>query len=62
MLTFLLTWLGGFIAAYFSYQPGKKGLHGLFMLPGLFAPVIAALILVRGDSLLFGYTESSLLF
>ena len=48
LITFLLTWIGGFIAAYFSYQPGREALQGLFMIPGLFAPFIAALILIRG--------------
>ena len=48
LITFLLTWICGFIAAYFSYQQGRETLQGLFMIPGLFAPFIATLILLRG--------------
>jgi membrane protease YdiL (CAAX protease family) len=48
VITFLLTWICGFIAAYFSYQPGGQTLQVLFMIPGLFAPFIAALIMISG--------------
>jgi hypothetical protein len=48
VITFLLTWICGFIAAYCSYQPGGQTLHVLFMIPGLFAPFIAALIMISG--------------
>lgn len=47
-ITFLLTWVFGFIAAYFSYQKGMEALQGLCMIPGLFAPFIAAMIMVSG--------------
>ena len=47
-ITFLLTWIFGFIAAYFSYQKGMEALQGLSMIPGLFAPFIAAMIMVSG--------------
>ena len=49
-ITFLLTWIFGFIAAYFSYQKGMAALQGLSMIPGLFAPFIAAMIMVSGRS------------
>ena len=35
LITFILTWISGFIAAYFSYQKGMEGIQLLFMLPGL---------------------------
>ncbi len=48
LITFLITWISGFIAAYFSFQKGMEAVQGLFMLPGLFAPFIAVLIMMRG--------------
>lgn len=47
-ITFIITWIAWFIAAFFSYQEGMKGLQMLFMAPGLFAPFIAVLFLMRG--------------
>ncbi len=54
LITFLITWVSWFIAAYFSYQPGQELYQLLFMLPGLFGPFIAALslTLVSGDKAL----------
>ncbi len=46
VITFLITWSAWFIAAYFSYQEGMGGLQALFMMPGLFAPFIAAMIMI----------------
>ncbi len=45
-ITFWITWSTWFIAAYFSYQEGMGGLQALFMMPGLFAPFIAAMIMI----------------
>jgi len=42
LITFLITWISWFIAAWFSYQPGMQGLQLLCMVPGLLAPFIAA--------------------
>jgi membrane protease YdiL (CAAX protease family) len=47
-ITFLGTWLFGFIAAYLSYQKDMQALQFLCMLPGLFAPYIAAMIMLYG--------------
>lgn len=48
LITFLITWISWFIAAYFSYQKGMEGVQLLFMAPGLFAPFIGALIMMSG--------------
>jgi membrane protease YdiL (CAAX protease family) len=48
VITFALTWIPGFISAFFSYQEGMEGVQLFFMIPGLFAPFIAALIMVSG--------------
>ena len=48
-ITFLITWITWFIAAYFSYQLGMGGVQYLFMIPGLFAPFIAVLIMISGS-------------
>jgi uncharacterized protein len=48
VITFLITWITWFIAAYFSYQKGMEGVQLLFMVPGLFAPFIAVLIMMSG--------------
>jgi membrane protease YdiL (CAAX protease family) len=47
-ITFAITWICGFIAAYFSFRPGMQAIQLLFMLPGLFAPTLAVLCLVGG--------------
>jgi membrane protease YdiL (CAAX protease family) len=46
LITFLITWIAWFIAAYFSYQNGMEGIQLLFMVPGLFAPFITVLIML----------------
>ena len=53
VITFLITWSAWFIAAYFSYQEGMEGLQALFMMPGLFAPFIAVLIVIADRELFF---------
>lgn len=45
-ITFLLTWVTWFIAAFFSYQKGMELYQILFMVPGLLAPLIAAVIMI----------------
>jgi uncharacterized protein len=40
LITYLISWVSWFIAAYFSYQ--KMDIHGLFIIPGLVAPAISA--------------------
>jgi len=49
LITFLITWITWFIAAHLSYQEGMEGLQLLFMIPGLFAPFVAALLMVGGS-------------
>ena len=48
LITFLITWISWFIAAWFSYQPDMQGLQLLFMLPGLLAPFIAVGVMISG--------------
>jgi uncharacterized protein len=48
LITFLFTWIPWFISAYFSYQSGMAEYQLLFMIPGLFAPSIAALMMLSG--------------
>ena len=48
LITFLITWISWFIAAWFSYQEGMQGQQLLFMVPGLLAPFIAVLIMIAG--------------
>jgi membrane protease YdiL (CAAX protease family) len=48
LITFLITWISWFIAAYYSYQEGMDGIQLLFMIPGLFAPFITVLIMISG--------------
>ena len=49
VITFLLTWIPGFIAAYLSYQKGMEGFQLPFMLAGLLAPFMAAMIMIYGS-------------
>jgi len=46
LITFLITWISWFVAAWFSYQKGMAGLQILIMVPGLFAPFIAVLVML----------------
>jgi uncharacterized protein len=48
LITFLITWITGFLAAYFSYQEGMEGIQFLVMMPGMFAPLISVLIIISG--------------
>jgi uncharacterized protein len=48
LIVFLITWITGFIAAYFSYQQGMQGVQLLFMLPGMLSPFITVLIMTGG--------------
>ena len=48
LFVFVITWASEFTAAYFSYQKDMTGIAMLCMLPGLFAPFIGALIMIRG--------------
>jgi membrane protease YdiL (CAAX protease family) len=48
LITFLITWISWFIAAWFSYQPGMQGLQLVCMVPGLLAPLIAVGVMISG--------------
>jgi uncharacterized protein len=50
LITFLITWVAWFIAAWFSYQQGLQGLELLFMVPGLLAPFISVGIMISGKN------------
>ncbi len=45
-ITFLITWSSWFLSAYFSYQEAMGNVQALFMIPGLFAPLTAAMIMI----------------
>lgn len=45
-IVFLITWCAWFVSAYFSYQEGMGGWQALFILPGVFAPPVTAIIMV----------------
>lgn len=49
LITFLGTWIPGFIAAYFSYQPGMQAIELLLMISGLLAPFITTMIMIYGS-------------
>jgi len=46
VITFLITWSAWFIAVYFSYQEGMERTQALFLIPGMFGPFIAAMIMI----------------
>ncbi len=48
-ITYLLTYISWSIAAVISYQPGGEEIFLLFMLPGLFAPFLVALYMIRSS-------------
>lgn len=50
LFTFLGTWIPWFIAAYFSHQKGKEKLQVPFLILGLFAPFIVALLMIFGST------------
>ena len=47
-ITFLFAWICGFIAAYFSYQDDMQTMLVLFIIPVVFSPSIAALVMLSG--------------
>lgn len=49
LISFLGTWIPWFIAAYFSYQKGMEGFQLAFLILGMLAPFIAALIMIYGS-------------
>jgi uncharacterized protein len=49
LITFLGTWIPGFIAAYLSYQKGMEGIQLLFIMLGLLAPFITAMFMIYGS-------------
>jgi membrane protease YdiL (CAAX protease family) len=48
LITYLITFITWFTAAYFSWQPGMEGAQLLCMIPGLFAPFLAVIIMMSG--------------
>jgi uncharacterized protein len=48
-ITFLVTYISWFIAAYISYQPGGESIFFFFLLPGLMAPFLVALWMIRSS-------------
>ena len=48
LITFLISWISWFLAAYFSYQEGMDKYQMLLIIPGLFGPSVAALIMLSG--------------
>ena len=46
IITFLITWISWFIAAWFSFQPDGESIYILFLIPGLVAPFGTALIMM----------------
>lgn len=46
LITFLGTWIPGFIAAFCSYQKGMEGIQLFCMIVGLFVPFIVALTMI----------------
>ncbi len=53
LLTFLLTWLPWFGAAWFSRRPGGEAADAALQLLGLLGPFASALILLRPDAALW---------
>ncbi|NMB56253.1 MAG: CPBP family intramembrane metalloprotease [Leptolinea sp.] len=48
-IIYLVTYISWFIAAYISYQPDGEALYTPFMLPGLVAPFLTALWMIRSS-------------
>lgn len=46
LVTYLITWIAWFLAAYFSYQENGESIYILFMIPGLVAPFGTALWMI----------------
>jgi membrane protease YdiL (CAAX protease family) len=49
LITFLGSWIPGFMAAYLSYQKGMEGVQLLLIFLGMFAPCITALSMIYGS-------------
>ncbi len=47
IITFVITWISWFLAAFFSYQSSGESLYILFLLPGLVAPFATALWMIQ---------------
>ena len=45
-ITFAITWISWLLAAYFSYQENGESIFVPFMIPGLVAPFLTALVLI----------------
>ncbi len=48
-LTYLVTFICWFIAAFISYQPGGETIFVSFLIPGMMAPAIIALCMIRSS-------------
>jgi uncharacterized protein len=48
LITILITWITGFAAAYLSYQKGMEGAAIMVMVPGMFGPLIAVIVMISG--------------
>jgi uncharacterized protein len=46
LITYLITWISWFIAAYFSYQKNGESIYVICMIPGLIAPFGTALWMI----------------
>jgi membrane protease YdiL (CAAX protease family) len=46
LITFAVTWISWFAAAYLSYQPGGEAFYIPLLIPGLVAPFVVALWLI----------------
>lgn len=46
LITFLITWVCWLIAAYVSQQPGGEASFVMFVIPGMMAPTLTALVLM----------------
>jgi membrane protease YdiL (CAAX protease family) len=49
IIIYLITYISWFFSAYISRQPGGENLFIIFMLPGLFAPFLVALYMIRSS-------------
>ncbi len=49
LFAFLGAWIPGAMAAYFSYQKGGEAFQPLFIILGMFAPFITALVMIYGS-------------
>jgi len=49
IIIYLITYISWFASAFISRQPGGENLFLIFMLPGLFAPFLVALYMIRSS-------------